>query len=39
VSERDLAVSALADSAGDRRLAAEDLFWALLNHPEFLFQH
>jgi hypothetical protein len=38
-SERDLAVSALADPAGDRRLAAEDLFWTLLNHPEFLFQH
>jgi hypothetical protein len=38
-SERDLSVSALADPAGDRRRAAEDLFWTLLNHPEFLFQH
>ena len=23
----------------DRRRAAEDLLWTLLNHPEFLFQH
>jgi hypothetical protein len=22
-----------------RRKAAEDLMWALVNHPEFLFQH
>jgi len=39
VAERELAVSALATQAGDRRRAAEDLFWTLLNHPEFLFQH
>jgi hypothetical protein len=38
-AERDLAVSDLAARARDRRRAAEDLFWALLNHPEFLFQH
>ena len=25
--------------ADARRRAAEDLFWTLLNHPEFLFQH
>jgi hypothetical protein len=38
-SERSLAVTGLAARTGDRRRAAEDLFWALLNHPEFLFQH
>ena len=38
-AERALAVSALANPGGDRRKAAEDLFWNLLNHPEFLFQH
>jgi hypothetical protein len=38
-AERDLALSQLARSSGDRRRAAEDLFWTLLNHPEFLFQH
>ena len=32
-------VSALANQATDRRRAAEDLLWTLLNHPEFLFQH
>jgi hypothetical protein len=40
-AERDLAVSTLANLTNDagRRGAAEDLFWTLLNHPEFLFQH
>ena len=40
-AERDLAVSTLANQTNDagRRGAAEDLFWTLLNHPEFLFQH
>jgi Protein of unknown function (DUF1553)/Protein of unknown function (DUF1549) len=38
-SERELAVSELAARATDRRRAAEDLFWTLMNHPEFLFQH
>ena len=40
-AERDLAVSTLAGQTNDagRRGAAEDLFWTLLNHPEFLFQH
>jgi hypothetical protein len=39
-AERELAVSTLANqTAGGRRRAAEDLFWTLLNHPEFLFQH
>jgi hypothetical protein len=39
--ERELALSALAkeDTPKGRRMAAEDLFWTLLNHPEFLFQH
>ena len=38
-AESRLAVSELADHAKDRRRAAEDLLWTLLNHPEFLFQH
>jgi hypothetical protein len=38
-SERALAVSELAARANDRRRAAEDLLWTLMNHPEFLFQH
>jgi hypothetical protein len=38
-AERELALSALATQANDRRRAAEDLLWTLLNHPEFLFQH
>ena len=40
-AERELAVSSLAGqaTADARRRAAEDLFWTLLNHPEFLFQH
>jgi hypothetical protein len=38
-SERALAESELVTRATDRRRAAEDLFWTLLNHPEFLFQH
>jgi hypothetical protein len=38
-SERELAVSELAARSSDRRQAAEDLLWTLMNHPEFLFQH
>jgi hypothetical protein len=38
-SERELALAALARGAKDRRRAAEDLLWTLMNHPEFLFQH
>ena len=38
-SERNLAVSELAAHPNDRRRSAEDLFWVLMNHPEFLFQH
>jgi hypothetical protein len=38
-SERNLAVSALAKEPSNRRRSAEDLFWTLMNHPEFLFQH
>jgi hypothetical protein len=37
--ERELAVSQLAAPSADRRRVAEDLLWALLNHPEFLMQH
>ncbi|HWB10489.1 MAG TPA: DUF1553 domain-containing protein [Pirellulales bacterium] len=32
-------LSARLDGSSDRRAAAEDLMWALLNHQEFLFQH
>ena len=35
----ELAVSELAARPSDRRRAAEDLLWTLMNHPEFLFQH
>jgi hypothetical protein len=38
-SERNLAVAELAAHPNDRRRSAEDLFWTLMNHPEFLFQH
>ncbi|HJT31497.1 MAG TPA: DUF1553 domain-containing protein [Pirellulales bacterium] len=34
---RDL--SQRLSTARDRRAAIEDLLWALINHPEFLFQH
>ncbi len=37
--ERQLALSRLTARKDDRRRAAEDLLWSLLNHPEFLFQH
>lgn len=37
--ERGLAEGELAARGADRRAAAEDLLWSLLNHPEFLFQH
>ena len=37
--ERAVALAALEAQPNDRRQAAEDLFWTLLNHPEFLFQH
>lgn len=38
-SERSLAVAELTARAHERRRAAEDLLWTLLNHPEFLLQH
>jgi hypothetical protein len=38
-SERSLALEALYRHPTNRRQAAEDLLWALINHPEFLFQH
>jgi hypothetical protein len=38
-SERKLAVSELSAHPTARRRSAEDLFWTLMNHPEFLFQH
>lgn len=36
--ERRELIERLSASA-DRRAAAEDILWALINHPEFLFQH
>jgi hypothetical protein len=38
-AERKLASSELAAHPTTRRRSAEDLFWTLMNHPEFLFQH
>ncbi len=38
-SERDLAASHLTNNATDRRQAAEDLAWSLLNTLEFAFNH
>jgi hypothetical protein len=37
--ERALALARFRAPGADRRRAAEDLLWSLLNHPEFLFQH
>ena len=37
--ERDIAVSHLANHANERRQAAEDLAWTLLNSLEFVFNH
>jgi hypothetical protein len=36
--ERSETIAAIAD-ATDRRQALEDVFWALLNSPEFIFNH
>lgn len=33
------ALVARLDQAADRKTAVEDMMWAMLNHPEFLFQH
>ncbi|MHC5537399.1 DUF1553 domain-containing protein, partial [Singulisphaera rosea] len=38
-AERSLAVAELTARSHERRRAAEDLLWTLLNHPEFLLQH
>jgi hypothetical protein len=32
-------VTAAFDAGGERRQACEDLMWALLNTPEFIFQN
>jgi hypothetical protein len=37
--ERALALAPFRRPGADRRRAAEDLLWSLINHPEFLFQH
>ncbi len=37
--ERDVAVSLLANNPGQRRQAAEDLVWGLMNTLEFAFNH
>jgi len=37
MSERQYAMK-LIDSAADRRLAVEDLMWAMINSPEFSIQ-
>lgn len=37
--ERDTAVAYLSRKAGERRKAAEDLMWAMLNSLEFQFNH
>ncbi|WP_422923425.1 DUF1549 domain-containing protein [Singulisphaera sp. PoT] len=39
LSERSLALTNLGGSPAERRKAAEDLLWSLMNHPEFLLQH
>lgn len=37
--ELGLSVAELSNRSGERRRAAEDLLWTLMNHPEFLLQH
>ena len=38
-NERDIAVSHLANQASERRQAAEDFAWSLMNTLEFVFNH
>ncbi len=37
-AEREFAIGVLADAGDDRRHAVEDLLWALINTPEFVFK-
>jgi hypothetical protein len=38
MEERSVAEALFADLKSDRRGAVEDLLWALLNSPEFVFK-
>jgi hypothetical protein len=38
-SERQLALRAFAQPGATRQTAVEDVFWALLNSPEFVLNH
>ncbi|MEX0711741.1 MAG: DUF1553 domain-containing protein, partial [Pirellulales bacterium] len=38
-AEELAALTGQLSSSADRRATAEDILWALVNHPEFLFQH